>query len=144
MLGSFARRPFLTAGILVALMASSAPAFATWSVGSLNGAVHGTPNPVARPILKVHTEYKNGVPTGVIYFIGPAEVVALANLESADVQGIKKVLDDAFVQGKKITLIENRTRNATTAGWYDVNDVAATVTFYYVFTNDNVIIRLKP
>jgi len=135
-----APRPFtlFKAGIVAGVLALSAPAFA-WDLGTL-GPAPNTP----RKILKVHTEYKNGAPYSQAYFLGTNEAIALTNLGNADVQAIKKVLDDAFAQNKLISWIEDISRGSTTAMWYNADDAHTMVTFYYIYSGDSVLVRVKP
>lgn len=128
---------FKAISIVASVLALSAPAFA-WDVGSWSN------NNTPRKILKVHTEYKNGAPYSQVYFTGANEVIALTNLGNADIQGIKKVLDDAFAQGKALSWVEDLNRTAITANWYNIDDASATVTFYYIYSGDPVIVRVKP
>jgi hypothetical protein len=107
---------------------------AAWSINDANG----------RSVLKIHTEYKNGAPWTVAYYVSATEVVSLSNLGSADAQAMKKILDDAFTTGKKITWMRNNSRGAPrVGGWYDVNDNNATITFYDYAGGEEFLLRVK-
>ncbi|HVT09845.1 MAG TPA: hypothetical protein VHO67_20425 [Polyangia bacterium] len=96
-----------------------------------------------RTILKVHTEYKSGAPFTIAYYVGTTEVISLSNLGSGDAQVLKKVLDDAFATGKKVTWFRNARGVPRVANWYDANDAQATITFHDYAGGEEFLIRVK-
>jgi hypothetical protein len=122
------------------LFAAANPAHAWWDVGTLGGAGANT---TSKQIIKVHQEYKDGALWFVCYFISNTEAIRLTSLDKPDVAAIKKILDDVYAQNKRLTLVENRTGGDWSGAWYDSNEVNATVHFYDIKPNDQVIVRTK-
>jgi hypothetical protein len=97
-------------------------------------------------ILNVHTEVVNGSIAFVAYYLSPTEVVSISNLDRADMQAIKNVLDDAYRTGKRVMRIANRNPNRypTTSLWYDAADNNVNVTSYGIQGGDQIILRIVP
>jgi hypothetical protein len=112
---------------------------------SASAAACGESSDVGLPILRVHTEIKSGLPSFVVYYFGTNEAVTLNGLDKPDIQLLKKVLDDAFAQGKKLTLLTNSSRAGRTSLWLDANETAAntSVTFCDIVSGDSVYLRFK-
>jgi hypothetical protein len=124
--------------LLVSIYASSN---ACWSVF----------NPAGTSILAKHTETKSGSVAFEVYFIANDQAIALFNLNQPDIQALSKMLTDAYQTGKKINYIGNSTRSSRAASWLPLNISGWTcqmysgssVTFYDIYSQDQMILRTK-
>jgi hypothetical protein len=135
------KRYLAALGFALAIVLQSASALAYWQVGYMP-AYEFQPT-AARKILKVHVEYQAGRVWFIAYFISNNEVITLSELDKPDIAAIRKVLDDAFAQGKTLTHVEDRAQTARVANWYDINEVAAPITWYDIKSGDIIVLRIK-
>jgi hypothetical protein len=125
---------------IVALWASSS--FGGWTIGWA-----ATPSGF-QSILGTHVEMKNSAPAFVTYFVATNKAIVLNNLDKADIQAIKKALDDAFLNKRLIGFCENAGRLSRTGTWYELNTLSSngtqsSMTFYDVYSGDNFFFRVK-
>jgi len=94
-------------------------------------------------VLGKHIEVQSGSPRFITYFIATNKVVALYNLDRPDVQLIQKELDSAYQSGKTLYYLNNGTRGARTAMWYDLDNRGVSVTFLDIYSGDSAYFRAK-
>src|SRR5689334_16908363 len=75
------------------------PKARAWEIGSMSTTAA---NPTARSILKVHNELRDGVPSYIAYFVSTNEAIVLSSPDTPGMQFLRKILDDAYLNGKKL------------------------------------------
>jgi hypothetical protein len=97
-------------------------------------------------ILKTET-YTTSNTLTIFYYISTKQAIylTLAGSDYNKFNVLKTTLDQVFVSGKKISLIQNSTstKKPTPWSWWDVNDVMTTITLYPLSADDTVNIRIK-
>lgn len=91
----------------------------------------------------MHTQIKEGAPFFTAFFLSPTKAIVLQNLDKPDVQLLQKELEFAYLNGKSLSLVVNRSREERISNWYDLYGVDRSMTLWDVYAGDQVYFRMK-